>query len=87
VELIFREAMPSDVGELFSVRARTRENPISSEQLAELRITPEVIAGQVASGRIKGRVCLPWCEAISSPVPNSQVARNSMVFIEAVRGD
>ena len=32
-------------------------------------------------------VDLPWCEAISSPVPNSQVARNSTVFIEAVLGD
>lgn len=56
--LTFRETLPSDVGELFSVRARTRENPISCEQLAELGITPEVIAGQMASGRIKGWVCL-----------------------------
>ena len=53
MELSFREALPSNVGELFSVRARTRENPISSEQLAEFGITPEVIAGQIASGRIR----------------------------------
>ena len=57
MDLTFRETLPSDVGELFSVRARTRENPISSEQLAELGITPEVIAGHIAGGRIKGWVC------------------------------
>jgi hypothetical protein len=55
VELSFREALPSDVGELFSVRARTRENPISIEQLEEFGITPEVIADHIADGRIKGR--------------------------------
>jgi GNAT superfamily N-acetyltransferase len=57
VELTFRETLPSDVEELFSVRARTRENPISKEQLADLGITPEAIAGHVADGRIKGWVC------------------------------
>jgi hypothetical protein len=56
VELTFRETLPSDVEELFSVRARTRENPISKEQLADLGITPEAIAGHVADGRIKGWV-------------------------------
>jgi hypothetical protein len=54
VELTFRETLPSDVERLFSVRARNRENPISKEQLAELGITPDAIAGDVASGRIKG---------------------------------
>ena len=39
------------------MRARTRENPISREQLAELGITPAAIAGDLASGRIKGWVC------------------------------
>jgi len=57
VELTFRETLPSDVGELFSVRARTRENPVSCDQLAKLGITPDVIAGQIASSRIKGWVC------------------------------
>ena len=57
MELTFRETLPSDVERLFSVRARTRENPISKEQLAELGITPEAIAGGVASGRIKGWIC------------------------------
>jgi hypothetical protein len=57
VELTFRETLPSDVERLFSVRARTTENPISKEQLAELGITPEAIAGDVASGRIKGWIC------------------------------
>ena len=57
MELTVRETLPSDVGELFSVRARTRENSISSEQLEEFGITPEVIAGHIAAGRIKGWVC------------------------------
>ncbi|HEY1315098.1 MAG TPA: GNAT family N-acetyltransferase [Steroidobacteraceae bacterium] len=55
---VFRETLPSDVEELFSVRARTRENPISKEQLASLGITAESIAKQMASGRMKGWVCL-----------------------------
>ncbi len=57
MELTIRETLPSDVGELFSVRARTRENPISSEQLEEFGITPGVITGHMASGRIRGWVC------------------------------
>ena len=36
MELMFRETLPSDVEGLFSVRARTRENPISKEQLEAL---------------------------------------------------
>jgi GNAT superfamily N-acetyltransferase len=55
---IFRETLPSDVEGLFSVRARTRENPISKERLASLGITVESIAKQMASGRMKGWVCL-----------------------------
>jgi Acetyltransferase (GNAT) domain len=58
MKLIFRETLPSDVEGLFSVRARTRENPISKEQLASLGITAESIAKQMASGRMKGWVCL-----------------------------
>ena len=58
MELIFRETLRSDIEGLFSVRARTRENPISKEQLASLGITAESIAKQMASGRMKGWVCL-----------------------------
>jgi hypothetical protein len=54
MEFAFRETLPSDVEGLFSVRARTRENPISKEELASLGITSEGIASSVASGRIKG---------------------------------
>lgn len=57
MELIFRETLPSDVEGLFSVRARTRENPISKEELASLGITVEAIANNVASGRVKGWLC------------------------------
>jgi GNAT superfamily N-acetyltransferase len=57
LELTFRETQPSDVEELFSVRARTRENSISKEQLAELGITPGAIAEHIADGKIKGWLC------------------------------
>ncbi len=58
MELIFRETLRSDIEGLFSVRARTRENPNSKEQLASLGITAESIVKQMASGRLKGWVCL-----------------------------
>jgi GNAT superfamily N-acetyltransferase len=55
---VFRETLPSDIEGLFSVRARTRENPISKEGLASIGITAESTAKQMASGRVKGWVCL-----------------------------
>jgi GNAT superfamily N-acetyltransferase len=58
MDLVFRETLPSDIEGLFSVRARTRENPISKEGLASIGVTPESIAKQMASGRLKGWVCL-----------------------------
>jgi GNAT superfamily N-acetyltransferase len=58
MELAFRRTQPSDVEELFSIRARTRENPISKDRLASLGITPESSAATIASGRMRGWVCL-----------------------------
>src|ERR1700735_3654290 len=58
MDLVFRETLPSDTAGLFSVRARTRESPISKEGLASIGVTPESIAKQMASGRLKGWVCL-----------------------------
>jgi ribosomal protein S18 acetylase RimI-like enzyme len=58
MELVFKQTLPSDIEELFSLRARTRENPISREHLASLGITPELTAKNMASGRVKGWVCL-----------------------------
>jgi len=58
MDLLFRETSPSDIDGLFSVRARTRENPISKEGLASIGVTAESIARQMASGRVKGWVCL-----------------------------
>jgi GNAT superfamily N-acetyltransferase len=58
MDLTFRETLPSDVEDLFLVRARTSENPISKEQLAELGITADTITRQLSAGRIKGCVCL-----------------------------
>jgi GNAT superfamily N-acetyltransferase len=58
MDLVFRETLPSDIEGLFSVRARTRENAFSKEMLASIGITPESIAEQMASGRMKGWVCV-----------------------------
>jgi GNAT superfamily N-acetyltransferase len=58
MELLFRETLPSDIEGLFSVRARTRENAFSKEALASIGVTAESIAKQMASGRLKGWVCL-----------------------------
>jgi GNAT superfamily N-acetyltransferase len=58
MDLVFRETLPSDIEGLFSVRARTRESPTSREGLASIGVTAESIAQQMASGRIKGWVCL-----------------------------
>jgi GNAT superfamily N-acetyltransferase len=58
MELLFRETLPSDIEALFTVRARTRESAISKEGLASIGITPKAIAEQMASGRLKGWVCL-----------------------------
>ena len=57
MELTYRGTLLSDVDELFSVRARTRENPMSRVQLAELGVTPDAIVGGLVSGRIRGWVC------------------------------
>ena len=58
MDLVFRETLPSDIEGLFSVRARTRESAISKEGLASIGVTAESIAKQMASGRLKGWVCL-----------------------------
>jgi ribosomal protein S18 acetylase RimI-like enzyme len=58
MDLVFRETLPSDIEGLFSVRARTRESAISREGLASIGITAESTANQMASGRLKGWVCL-----------------------------
>jgi GNAT superfamily N-acetyltransferase len=58
MELLIRETLPSDIDGLFSVRARTRESAISKEGLASIGVTVESIARQMASGRVKGWVCL-----------------------------
>jgi GrpB-like predicted nucleotidyltransferase (UPF0157 family) len=56
--LVFRQTLPSDIEELFSVRARTRDNAFSKEELASIGITPESIAEEMTGGRMKGWVCL-----------------------------
>jgi ribosomal protein S18 acetylase RimI-like enzyme len=56
--LTFREGQPRDIPEMFALRERTRENPISPEELAQLGITPELSTAAMATGRSRSWVCL-----------------------------
>jgi ribosomal protein S18 acetylase RimI-like enzyme len=53
----FRPTEATDVDACFTVRAQTRENAISREQLASVGITPESFATALEAGRVKGWVC------------------------------
>jgi ribosomal protein S18 acetylase RimI-like enzyme len=55
--MIYREVCERDLDELLDVRATTRENALSREQLARMGITPASIAESIAGGRTKGWVC------------------------------
>jgi ribosomal protein S18 acetylase RimI-like enzyme len=57
-ELLIRETEEADLEAVFDVRARTRENPISREALAEAGITPASAAAALRSGVAKGWVCV-----------------------------
>lgn len=55
--LTFRQALPTDIADMFALRARTRENPISPHELAELGITPNSTAEAMVRGRSSCWVC------------------------------
>lgn len=57
MQLAFRETRVDDIEGMFTVRARTRQNPMSKDQLASYGITSETNAANLANGRIKGWVC------------------------------
>jgi GNAT superfamily N-acetyltransferase len=63
-ELIIRETAEEDVEACFSVRARTRDNPIPPDQLARVGITPQSIISSLRSGAMKGWVCSDGQEII-----------------------
>ena len=58
MELVFRETQLSDIESMFSVRGRTRQNPISKERLASYGVTSETSAANMSSGRVKGWACI-----------------------------
>ena len=55
--LAFRETRLSDIDALFDVRGRTRQNPLSRADLAQLGITPQSTAAAFGSGEVVGFVC------------------------------
>lgn len=54
---LIRPTETRDIPSLYSVRASTRQNAISAEQLIAWGITPESIAQGFAAGEFVGRVC------------------------------
>jgi len=57
MELTIRETQPRDIEDMFSVRARTRQNPISKERLATYGVTSESSVANMANGTVKGWAC------------------------------
>lgn len=55
--MIFRPTEPDDMDALFDVRSRTRENPLSREELAGWGFTPEGTRRAFAAGECIGWVC------------------------------
>jgi GNAT superfamily N-acetyltransferase len=58
MELTFREMRTSDIEDMFLVRSRTRQNPISKEHLASFGITPASTIANLSSGRVNGWACV-----------------------------
>jgi GNAT superfamily N-acetyltransferase len=54
---LFRPTVPDDVDALFEVRSRTREHGLSKQQLAEIGVTPESVAADIVSGKVKSWIC------------------------------
>ena len=57
MELRVRETHAGDIEDMFSVRSRTRQNPISKERLVAYGITSESSAASMANGKVKGWAC------------------------------
>ncbi|HMN44534.1 MAG TPA: hypothetical protein PKE27_08180 [Povalibacter sp.] len=57
MELQIRKTQVGDIEDMFSVRARTRQNPIPKERLAAYGITSETSAANMASRRVQGWAC------------------------------
>ncbi|MAM58708.1 MAG: GNAT family N-acetyltransferase [Salinicola sp.] len=78
-----REARETDIGEIFAIRTSVAENHLSLEQLAELGITPEAIAAEIAQGP-----CVWVAEIDEAPVGFSMVRdETGYVFGLFVRTD
>ncbi|MFC7367145.1 GNAT family N-acetyltransferase [Vreelandella zhaodongensis] len=56
--LHYRKTQSDDVSALFEVRGKTRENPISIQQLAQMGITHAAIVAGFESGEWFGWVCV-----------------------------
>lgn len=56
--LHFRKTQSNDVSGLFEVRGKTRDNPISKQQLAQMGITHAAVVEGLESGELYGWVCV-----------------------------
>jgi GNAT superfamily N-acetyltransferase len=57
MQLEIRQTRAGDIEDMFAVRSRTRQNPISKERLASYGVTSESSAASMASGKVKGWAC------------------------------
>ncbi|WP_110690707.1 GNAT family N-acetyltransferase [Salinicola endophyticus] len=78
-----REARETDIGDIFAIRTSVAENHLSLEQLAEMGITPETIAAELAQ-----EPCL-WVAEIDGVPVGFSMFRNETgcVFGLFVRAD
>jgi len=56
--LHYRKTQIDDVSTLFEVRGKTRENPISKQQLAQMGITHAAVVEGLDAGGLYGGVCV-----------------------------
>jgi hypothetical protein len=57
MNVTFRQVCAADIEELLDVRAATRENALSRDQLARMGITAAAIAESLGAGTTRGWIC------------------------------
>jgi ribosomal protein S18 acetylase RimI-like enzyme len=80
----FREATAADVDAMFTLRARTRENPLARAELAARGITPASTRLALRSGQLRCWVCTQRAVLVGFC---SGDARTGEVLVVAVHGD
>lgn len=64
MDYAYRTAVPEDAAACFDLRARTRENALSAEQLEAVGVTLETWRDGIRDGTLPGHVCLSGSEIV-----------------------